>query len=195
MANIILETARGIQPIAITDELLRNRVIFLEEEVTPTRVNSIIKQLMYLEKEDSEAEITIYINSPGGDVMSGLALYDCMSLITPPIRTVCIGSASSMAAILFLAGDTRQMLPHSKLMIHDPSFSKAEISGNKPHEIQQKLDTLNEIKHMLAKIIAFHTDKSVEEVEEETEEDTYYDAETAIKNGLADEILSKFRIN
>ena len=121
MANIIKETVRGFDVVTIEDELLRNREIFLTEEVNKSTSNELIKELMYLEMEDDSAEITLYINSPGGDVVSGLAVYDYLTLMKAPIRTVSIGCAASMGAILFLAGDKREMLPHTQIMIHDPS--------------------------------------------------------------------------
>lgn len=190
MANILFESVRGIQPIAIEDELLRKREIFFVEEVTAKTANELIKQLMYLENEDAGQEITLYINSPGGEVKSGLAVYDYITLMKAPVRTVCIGTAASMGAILFLAGEKRQMLPHSEIMIHDPSYSRAEMGGRKPHEIQHKLDSLNETKEMLAKIIADRTGKSLEEIYEVTAEDSYYKAKAAIEFGLATEILT-----
>lgn len=191
MANILYETVRGIQPIEIEDVLLRNREIFLVEGVTAETANKLIKQLMYLESEDNSKEITLYINSPGGEVSSGLAVYDYLSLMSAPIRTVCIGTAASMGAILFLASEKRQMLPHSEIMIHDPSYSRADMGGRKPHEIQHKLDSLNETKEMLAQIIADRTGRSLEEIYEVTAEDTYYKAKAAIEFGLATEIITK----
>ncbi len=191
MANILFETVRGIQPIEIEDELLRNREIFLLGPVNSHTSGELIKQLMYLEKEDDTKEITLFINSPGGEVISGLAVYDYISLMRAPVRTVCVGSAASMGAILFLAGEKRLMLPHSEIMIHDPSYSRAEMGGRKPHEIQHKLDSLNETKEMLAQIIAEKTGKSMEEIYEVTAEDTYYKAKTAVEFGLATEIVTK----
>lgn len=190
MANILFETVRGLQPIEIEDELLRSREIFLLEPVNSHTSGELIKQLMYLEKEDDTKEITFYINSPGGEVISGLAVYDYISLMRAPVRTVCVGSAASMGAILFLAGEKRLMLPHSEIMIHDPSYSRAEMGGRKPHEIQHKLDSLNETKEMLAQIIAERTGKSLEEIYEVTAEDTYYKARAAVEFGLATEIVT-----
>lgn len=190
MANILFETVRGIQPIKIEDKLLKNREIFLVDAVSAETSNELIKQLMLLESEDDTKEITLYINSPGGDVISGLAVYDYLTLMKSPIRTVCIGSAASMGAILFLAGEKRQMLPHSEIMIHDPSYRHADMGGQKPHEIQHRLDSLNETREMLAQIISDRTGKTLDEVYKVTAEDSYYKAKAAIEFGLATEIIT-----
>lgn len=189
MARIIKETVRGIDIVDLEDELLQSREIFLTRGVDANTTNELIKQLMYLEREDDEAEITLYINSPGGEVTSGLAVYDYMTLMKAPIRTVSIGTAASMGALLFLAGDKRQMLPHTRIMIHDPSYSNADMSGKKPHEIQHELDKLNETRQIIAQIISEKTGKTLEEVYEVTANDTYYNAEEALKFGLATEII------
>ena len=189
MARIIKETVRGIDIVDLEDELLQSREIFLTGGVDANTTNELIKQLMYLEREDDEAEITLYINSPGGAVTSGLAVYDYMTLMKAPIRTVSIGTAASMGALLFLAGDKRQMLPHTRIMIHDPSYSNADMSGKKPHEIQHELDKLNETRQIIAQIISEKTGKTLEEVYEVTANDTYYNAEEALKFGLATEII------
>ncbi len=190
MAYILKETVRGFDRIAIEDELLSKREIFLVDSVDAHSSNELLKQLMYLEHQDSESEITIYINSPGGEVISGLAVYDYISMMKAPVRTVCIGTAASMGAILFLAGKKRQMLPHTRLMIHDPSYNHNDIGGRKSHEIQHELDKLNETREVLAKIIAEKTGKSLDEIYEVTANDTYYSAGEAIDFGLATEILS-----
>ena len=189
MANVIKETARGIQTISIEDELLAGREIFLTEQVDSTTTNELLKQLMYLERQDNSKEVTIYINSPGGEVISGLAVYDYISMMKSPVRTVCTGTAASMGAILFLAGKKREMLPHTRLMIHDPSYSHNDIGGRKPHEIQHELDKLNETREALARIIAEKTGKTLEEIYEVTASDTYYSAEEAIAFGLATGIM------
>lgn len=190
MANILRETVRGIEVVQIEDELLKNREIFLVDDVNAESSNELLKQLMYLEKEDCSKEITLYINSPGGEVISGLAVYDYISIMKAPVRTVCIGTAASMGAILFLAGKKREMLPHTRIMIHDPSYSQCDFSGRKPHEIQYRLDKLNKTKENLAKIIAEKTGKSIEEIYEVTADDTYYSAAEAIEFGLATRIIT-----
>lgn len=194
MANILKETVRGIEVVRIEDELLKNREIFLVDEVNAESSNDLLKQLMYLEKEDCTQEITLYINSPGGEVISGLAVYDYISIMKAPVRTVCIGTAASMGAILFLAGRKREMLPHTRIMIHDPSFGHHDISGCKPHEIQNELDKLNKTKQNLATIIAEKTGKSMEEIYKVTAEDTYYSAAQAIEFGLATGIITNSKV-
>ncbi len=191
MARIIMETVNGINSVAIEDKFLQDRKIYLVDQVDAASTNELIKQLMYLEKEDNTKEITIYINSPGGEVVSGLAVYDTLAIMKSPIRTVCIGTAASMGAILFLAGDKREMLPHTRLMIHDPSYSHNDIGGRKPHEIQHELDKLNEVRKSLAEIIASKTGKSLEDIYKQTEEDTYYNANEAIEFGLATKVVTE----
>lgn len=189
MANILKETVRGTDCIKIEDELLSRREIFLTEEVNAETSNELIKQLMYLERQDSGKEITLYINSPGGEVISGLAVYDLISLMKSPVRTVCTGTAASMAAILFLAGKKREMLPHTRLMIHDPSFGGGSIGGKKSHELRHELEKLDEVRESLAKIIAEKTGRPLEEIYDVTSDDTFYSAEEAITFGLATGIM------
>lgn len=189
MANILKETVRGTDCIRIEDDLLSKREIFLTEEVNAATSNELLKQLMYLEGQDTTQEITIYINSPGGEVISGLAVYDFISLMRSPVRTVCTGTAASMGAILFLAGKKREMLPHTRLMIHDPSFSGGSIGGKKSHEIRHELEKLDEVRTALAEIIAEKTGKSIEEIYNVTSDDTFYSAKEAIEFGLATGIM------
>lgn len=191
MARILMETVNGMNSVAIEDQFLQERKIFLVDQVDAASTNELMKQLMYLEKEDNTKEITLYINSPGGEVVSGLAVYDLLTMMKSPIRTVCIGTAASMGAILFLAGDKREMLPHTRLMIHDPSYSHNDIGGRKPHEIQHELDKLNEVRKSLAKIISQKTGKSLDEIYEKTADDTYYNAEEAIEFGLATNVATE----
>ena len=146
---------------------------------------------MYLDNESSE-EITIYINSPGGSVQDGLAVYDTIMLMNSPVRTVCLGICASMGAILFLAGEKREMMPHGKIMIHDPAFGgRHEMGGKKPHEIQAELDDLNRCRESLAQIIAKRTGKTIEEIYEVTVNDTYYDPDEAVEFGLATNIIKR----
>ena len=192
MSNILYESSRGIQPISIKDSMLSKREIFFIDDVNAQSSNELLMQLMYLESEDSSKEITIYINSHGGEVTSGLAVYDYISMMNSPVRTVCIGTAASMGAILFLAGSKREMMPHAELMIHDPSYGRgADIAGRKPHEIQHKLDSLNETREMLAQIIAERTGKSLDEIYKLTSEDTFFKAQPAVDFGLATGIVTK----
>ena len=127
MPNILKETARGIDIILLDDELFSNREIFFTDAVNITSATLLLKQLMYLDRTDTGKEITLYINSLGGDVISGLAVYDFIRLMKSPVKTVCTGTAASMGANLFLAGTTRQMLPHTRLLIHDPSYGSNDV--------------------------------------------------------------------
>lgn len=193
MANILRETVRGLEKVSIEDEMLKNREIFLVDEVNAESSNELIKKLMYLEQEDRDSAVTLYINSPGGEVVSGLAVYDYIRLMEAPVDTVCIGTAASMGAILFLAGRERKMLRHSRLMIHDPSYGGGELKGKKPHEIQQELDNLIKVKRTLVGIISERTGRSVKEINRVTAKDTYYGAEEAVRFGLATRIVTDGR--
>lgn len=189
--NLIKESARGYQALGVTDVLFQNREIFLTREVNAESCAEIIQQLIALEHEDKGKEIRLYINSPGGDVYSGLAVYDCIRLISSPVTTVCIGDSASMGAILFLAGKKRKMFPNSRIMIHDPSYGGGNLAGKKPHQIKTTLDSLVECQERLCGIIAERTGKSIEEVYEFTKDDSYFNADEAVKFGLATEIIKK----
>ena len=187
--NIIKETAHGIDLIRIEDELFKEREIFLNDTVNADTMNSLLKQLMYLNKDSPGEEITLYINSPGGEVSSGVAVYDYMKLIPSPIRTVCVGTAASMGAILFLAGDRREMLPHSQLMIHDPAPGGGTMEGMKPAQMEERLKSLKKVQKILCEIISEKTGKSLKEVQSKTQKDSYFDAEEAVEFGLATSII------
>lgn len=189
--NILKETVRGIQPVAMDDEMLLSRNIFLIEPVTAQSSADLIKQLMYLENSQDNEPITLYINSPGGDVSSGLAVYDYIKTMQSPVNTVCIGMAASMGAILFLSGQTRSMLENSQVMIHDPSFAKNILSGSKPLEIQKQLDKLIDVRKTLVDIIVENSNMNEEEVYNKTKEDTYLTASEAMKLGIATEIIKR----
>ena len=188
MANILKETVRGIDIVPLNDELFSSRELFLTSMIDQQSSCELIKSLVYLDRQDN-SEITLYINSGGGEVMSGLAVYDQISMMRSPVRTVCIGTAASMGAIIFLAGRKRQMYPHAQLMIHDPSYSRNDISGLKPHEVRQELDKLNEVKKTVAEIIAEKTGKPLKEVYKLTANDTFLTAQEAVASGFADDIV------
>lgn len=195
MISLIKESVRGLEILSPENLLFSNREIFLTQEINSDTSNELIKQLMILEKIDSTLEITLYINSPGGDVVSGLAVYDYMELMKAPIRTVCIGTAASMAAILFLAGEKREMLEHTRLMIHDPAYGGGDMAGKKPHELQAYVDKLKQSQEIIAGIIAEKTGKTLEEVYEKTREDSYFNANEAIEYGLATGIVNHTNTN
>ncbi len=187
MANIIKETARGYAALDVTDVLMSQRKIFITDEINTELCSDVIKQLMLLDAESQE-EITVYINSPGGSVNDGLALYDTMLMLKSPVRTVCMGLAASMGAILFLAGENRTILQRSEIMIHDPSYGGGKYTGQKPHEIQQQLDSLVKKRDILCEIIAERTGNSLKEVRHRTASDSYFNAEEAVRFGLATDI-------
>ncbi|MBQ8318105.1 MAG: ATP-dependent Clp protease proteolytic subunit [Lachnospiraceae bacterium] len=185
MSALIKDTSRGIERILPEDVLFTNRELFITEEINADTCHKLLKELMALEKMDCEKEVTIYINSPGGDVDSGLAVFDYMQLMKSPIRTVCVGTAASMGAMLFLAGDTREMLAHSRIMIHDPAYGGGNMAGKKPHELQYMVDKLKQTQEVLAGIISEKTGKPLKEVYKKTKQDSYFNAQEAIEYGLA----------
>lgn len=185
--NIIRETSEGLNQIPIQDILFQRREVECIGEITEDSVAALILQLRYLHREAPEQEITMYINSPGGEVSSGLALYDVMKAIQCPIRTVCVGTAASMAAILFLSGDKRDMLAHSKVMIHDPLIPGG--IGGSALKVDAVARNLMQTRQTIADIISRHTGKSLEDVLSKTASDSYFDAEQAVEWGLADRII------
>ena len=187
--NIIRETSEGLNQIPIQDILFQRREVECIGEITEDSVAALILQLRYLHREAPEQEITMYINSPGGEVSSGLALYDVMKAIQCPIRTVCVGTAASMAAILFLSGDKRDMLVHSKVMIHDPLIPGG--IGGSALKVDAVARNLMQTRQTIANIISRHTGKSLEDVLAKTASDSYFDAEQAVKWGLADRIINE----
>ena len=184
------ETSRGIDNITAESMLLKERKLFFTEEVNSESCNTLIQYLLCLESQDPEAEITLYINTPGGEVVSGLAAYDTLRLISCPVRTVCIGTAASMGSILFLAGDKREMLPHTKIMIHDPMISG--LSGSrKALELEKEAARLLELRETIGGIIAGRSGRTIEEVYENTREDTYLTAQEALEFGIATDIIER----
>ena len=192
MKGLILhESARGIDAYNPESGLLKSRMLFFTEEVTPASSNELIEYLLFLDKEAPGEEITLCINSHGGEVVSGLAVYDTIRMLESPVRTVCIGTAASMGSILFLAGERRLMLPHCKIMIHDPLI--AGLSGSKKAlELEKEAVKLMEARAIIGGIIAERSGHTLEEVYEKTKEDCYLDAEEAIDFGIATGIIKKW---
>ena len=190
---VILESARGFETLYLRDKLLSDsREIFLTGEVSAQSCGSLITQLMYLNRTEPDQEITLYINSPGGLVADGLAVYDVIRLLEATVRTVCLGTCASMGAILFLAGKKREIMEHGRIMVHDPAFGgNHDIGGKKPHQIQSELDDLNRCREALARIISERTGKSLPEIYDITANDTYFSAQEAVEFGLATRILQK----
>ncbi len=188
---IMQETSKGLQFFHIEDEMLLRREIFLVTEVNAETCSLLIKQLLYLDRNAPGEPITLYISSPGGEVVSGLAVYDLIQTLSSPVHTVCIGTAASMGAILFLAGKKRKMYAHTKIMIHDPSFSKADFSFQKPLEIQSEINSLMQTRDVLADIIVDVTGQQRSAVLEKTAVDSFFSAKEAVEFGLATEIIQK----
>ena len=185
--RIIKETSSGTSFSQIQDEMFSDREILCVGEINSVTVNSLINQIRYLAKSDPEKEITMYINSPGGEVSSGLALYDVMKAVKCPIRTVCVGTAASMAAVLFASGSERDMLPHARIMIHDPLIIGG--AGGSALAMKRLSDDLLRTREIMCGILAEHTGRTLEEIYEKTASDSFFYADEAIKFGLADKVV------
>ena len=186
---ILKESARGIDAYTPESGLLQKRMLFFREEVNAESCDRLIQYLLFLDQDDPGKEITLCINSPGGDVGSGLAAYDCMKLMKSPIRTLCTGLAASMGSILFLAGSRREMLPHSRLMIHDPliaGLSERQMAL----QLKKRADELMETRQVIGEIIAGAGNLSLEEVYDMTSEDCFLTAEKSVELGLATGIVT-----
>ena len=187
--TIIQETSEGTARIPIADIMFQRREIWLTGEITSEVADAVIAQILHLDAEDPDAEITLYIDSPGGSVTAGLSIYDVMQAVSADIHTVCVGTAASMAAVLFAAGDRREILRHGEVMIHDPLVSGG-ISGS-ALTVQDKSDRLMAKRKVLSGILAEHTGKSVKQIYKVTAKDTYFGAEEAVAFGLADAVIEK----
>lgn len=185
--NIIRETCEGTACIPIRDALFQRREIYCTGEIDSETANSIIVQLHFLSLKNPGEEITMYINSPGGEISSGLAVYDTMQAIACPVRTICVGMAASMAAVLFTAGTKREILPHARIMIHDPLISGG--IGGSALKIDQTARNIMRLRKVQAKILAKHTGHTVQEVYAKTATDSYFDAGEAVSWGLADHVI------
>ncbi len=186
---VVEQTSRGERAYDIFSRLLKERIVFIGTAIDDYIASLAIAQMLHLEAEDPEKDISVYINSPGGSVTAGLAIYDTMQLIRPQVGTICVGMAASMGAILLLAGEKgkRQALPNSRIMIHQPWGG---VQGTASDISIQAVEILK-TKKRLNEIIAQHTGKSVEEVEKDTDRDNYMSAEQAREYGLIDKVLAK----
>ena len=183
--RIIKETSDGIYTVAIQDEMLLDRQITLIGEIEASSASSAIKQLLHLESEDPMAPITMLVSGPGGSVDSGMAIYDVMQGVSCPVNTVCMGTAASMSAVIFAAGAKRSILPHGRVMIHDPLMTSI---GGSATSVKETAENLMNTRQTMAEILAAHTGRTVDEVLEKTSSDTWFDAREAVEFGLADEI-------
>ena len=186
---VVEQTSRGERSYDIYSRLLKERVIFLSGEVEDRMANLIGAQLLFLESENPDKDINIYINSPGGSVTAGLAIYDTMQFIKPDVRTLCIGQACSMGAFL-LAGGTagkRAALPNARVMIHQP------LGGfrGQASDIQIHAQEILKIRATLNERLAFHTGQSMDKIERDTDRDNFMSAEEAKNYGLVDSVLVK----
>ena len=187
--TIIRETSEGTVRVPIADMMFQRREVWLTGEINSEVADAVIAQILHLDAEDPDAEITLYIDSPGGSVTAGLSIYDVMQAVTANIHTVCVGTTASMAAVLFAAGHRREILRHGEVMIHDPLVSGG-ISGS-ALAIQDKSDRLMAKRKVLSGILAEHTGKSVKQIYKVTAKDTYFGAEEAVQYGLADAVIEK----
>ncbi|MCL5037843.1 MAG: ATP-dependent Clp endopeptidase proteolytic subunit ClpP [Chloroflexi bacterium] len=187
---VVEQTPRGERAYDIYSRLLKNRIIFVGEGIDDTVANLVIAQLLYLEQEDPDKDIDVYINSPGGSVTSGLAIYDTMQLVKPDVSTICMGLAASAAALLLAGGakEKRFALPYSRILIHQPWVKgvggQAVDIDIHAKEIMQNRKTLNEI-------LSKHTGQPLEAIERDTDRDHFMSAQEALDYGLIDKIISK----
>ena len=185
--TILENTGHGERAYDIYSRLLKERIIFLGTPINDEVANNVMAQMIFLEYENPEKDITLYINSPGGYVSAGLAIYDTMQHIRPNVATICVGDSISMAAILLASGTKgkRYALPHSRIMLHQPSGA---VTGQST-DIQVHAKELVRTREMLSQIIAEHSGRSIEEVREKTERDFFLTPEEALEFGVIDEIF------
>ena len=186
---VIEQTNRGERSYDIYSRLLKDRIIFLGEEVNDVTANLVVAQLLFLAAEDPDKDINLYINSPGGSVTAGMAIYDTMQYIKPDVSTICIGMAASMGAFLLAGGakGKRYALPNSEIMIHQPlGGAKGQASDIKIHA-----DWIIKTREKMNKMLAENTGKSIEEIARDTERDNFMSAEDAKAYGLIDEVIVK----
>lgn len=182
---IISERKMNAVPIDVFSRLLMDRIIFLGDEINDEVSNIIQAQFLYLASLDDESPISLYINSPGGSVTAGLAIYDTMQFIEPKVRTICTGRAASMAAVLLAAGDERYALPHSSIMIHEPSMG---LYPEKCTDLLINAKQLEKDKDILASILAKHTGKSIEVIKEDFSRDKWFSSTEAVEYGIIDAV-------
>ena len=185
---VIEQTPRGERSYDIYSRLLNDRIIFLGEEINSVSANLVVAQLLHLESQDAEKDISLYINSPGGEVYSGLAILDTMNFIKPQVSTICVGRAASMAAVLLSAGakGKRFCLPHSKVMIHQPSGG----AQGQQTEIEIVAEEIKKTRRVLNQILSDASGQPIEKVQADTERDNYLTASEALDYGLIDRIVT-----
>lgn len=188
---VVEQTSRGERSYDIFSRLLNDRIIMLSDQVNDTTASLVVAQLLYLESQDTEKDISLYINSPGGSITSGMAIYDTMQYIKCDVSTICIGMAASMGAFLLAAGakGKRFALPNSEIMIHQPLISGG-LSGQCT-DIKIHSDHLVRIRQRMNEMLAENTGKPIEQVQEDTERDNYMTAQEALDYGIIDKVIVK----
>jgi ATP-dependent Clp protease protease subunit len=186
---VIEQSSRGERAYDIYSRLLKDRIIFMGEQVQDSMANTVIAQMLFLESEDPDKDINLYINSPGGSVTAGLAIYDTMQYIRPDIATICMGQATSMGALLLAAGakGKRYALPHARVMIHQPLGG----AQGQATDIDIQAKEIMKIKDLIHKILVKHTGQSPEKIRQDTERDYFMDAEEALRYGIVDRIITE----
>ncbi len=186
---VVEQTNRGERSYDIYSRLLKDRIVFLGSQVTDDIANVIIAQLLFLEAEDPDKDIYLYINSPGGSVTAALAIYDTMQYIKPDVVTICMGQAASAGALLLAAGaeDKRYALPYSRVMIHQPAGG---VQG-KASDAEVHINELMRIKEVLNEILSKHTNQPVEKISEDVEKDYFMTSEKAVEYGIIDKVITR----
>jgi ATP-dependent Clp protease, protease subunit len=189
---VVEQTSRGERAYDIYSRLLKDNVIFLGQPIDDTVSNLIIAQLLFLEAENPEKDISLYINSPGGSITAGLAIYDTMQYVKPGIQTLCVGQAASMAAVLLAAGTKgkRFALPNSRVVIHQPLIMGGGLSGQAT-EIDIHAKDIMRMRHRMNEILAKHTGQNVDKIERDTDRDYILQAAEAVEYGLVDQVMEK----
>ena len=187
--NVVEQTERGERAYDIYSRLLNDRIVFLCDEVNDVTASLVVAQLLFLEAQDSEKDIYLYINSPGGSITAGMAIYDTMNYIKCDVSTICIGMAASMGAFLLSSGakGKRMALPNSEIMIHQPlGGMQGQASDIKIHA-----ERITRMKAKLNQILAQNTGKDIKTIEKDTDRDNFFEAEEALKYGLIDKVIDK----
>lgn len=186
---VVEQTARGERAYDIYSRLLKNRIIFVGDPIEDSVANLVIAQLLYLEQEDPDKDIDLYINSPGGSVTAGLAMYDCMQLVKPDVSCICMGMAASAAAVLLAGGAAgkRYALPYSRIMIHQPWIRGI---GGQATDIDIHAKQILKTRKTLNEILAKHCNQPLEKVELDTERDYYMSGEEAKAYGIIDQVIT-----
>ena len=189
---VIEQTAKGERSYDIYSRLLKDRIIFIGEDINPTSAGLVVAQLLFLESEDPDKEIHLYINSPGGSITDGMAIVDTMNYIKCPVSTICVGLAASMGSVLLAAGEKgkRFATPNSEILIHQPLIGGGGISGQAT-EVKIHADHLVKTREKLNKVLSERTGQPIEVINKDTERDHYMTAQEALEYGLIDGIMEK----